>query len=254
MAEGHGEAKGAVAHTEAEGGHKAPFPPFEKSTFASQLVSIVIAFVALYLIVSRIALPRVGGVLDARQKTIEDDLAESQKLKDASDAALKSYESELAAYYGYPQYWGAGSLWAMGGYPYFPVALPTEAELAADKLAHDARAASNDGALRSAAHVKGYAIHATDGSIGHVSDFIFDNETWAIRYFVVDTRDWWPGGKSVLIGVHWITGIDWAEECVRVKITRAQVKSSPVYDDSAPVHRDYEVRLHSAYDRTGYWD
>jgi F-type H+-transporting ATPase subunit b len=97
VAEGHGDAKGATAHTEAEGGHKAPFPPFQKETFASQLVSILIAFVALYLIVSRIALPRVGSVLDDRQNAIEGDLAEAQKLKDASDAALRSYESELAA-------------------------------------------------------------------------------------------------------------------------------------------------------------
>ena len=97
MAESHGGAKGAAAHTEAEGGHKAPFPPFQKNTFASQLVSLVIAFVALYLIVSRIALPRVGSVLDARQKAIEGDLAKAQELKDASDAALKAYESELAA-------------------------------------------------------------------------------------------------------------------------------------------------------------
>jgi F-type H+-transporting ATPase subunit b len=97
VAEGHGEAKGAVAHTEADGGHKAPFPPFEKSTFASQLVSLLIAFVALYLIVSRIALPRVGSLLDERQNAIDGDLAAAQKLKDESDAALKAYESELAA-------------------------------------------------------------------------------------------------------------------------------------------------------------
>jgi F-type H+-transporting ATPase subunit b len=97
VAESHGDAKGATAHTEAEGGHKAPFPPFQKDTFASQLVSLLIAFVALYLIVSRIALPRVGGLLDARQKAIEGDLAEAQKLKDASDGALKAYESELVA-------------------------------------------------------------------------------------------------------------------------------------------------------------
>ena len=97
MAEGHGNAKGATAHTEAEGGHKAPFPPFQKDTFASQLVSLLIAFVALYLIVSRIALPRVGSVIDARQDAIEGDLAEAQRLKDQSEAALKAYESELAA-------------------------------------------------------------------------------------------------------------------------------------------------------------
>jgi F-type H+-transporting ATPase subunit b len=96
MAESHGAPKGATAHTEADGGHKAPFPPFQKDTFASQLVSLVIAFVALYLIVSKIALPRVGGVIDERQNTIDGDLSAAQKLKDESDGALKAYESELA--------------------------------------------------------------------------------------------------------------------------------------------------------------
>ena len=99
MAESHGAAKGpqAGAHTEADGGHGGAFPPFDSSTFASQLVSLAIAFVALYLIVSRIALPRVESVLDARQNAIEGDLSEAQKLKDASDAALKAYEDELVA-------------------------------------------------------------------------------------------------------------------------------------------------------------
>ena len=97
MAESHGNAKGSTAHTEADGGHKAPFPPFQKDTFASQLVSLLVAFVALYLIVSRIALPRVGSLLDERQNKIEGDLATAQKLRDESDAALKAYESELAS-------------------------------------------------------------------------------------------------------------------------------------------------------------
>ena len=90
-------AKGTGAHTEADGGHGGGFPPFESSTFASQLVSLVIAFVALYLIVSRIALPRVESVIDARQNAIEGDLAQAQKLKDESDAALRAYETDLAA-------------------------------------------------------------------------------------------------------------------------------------------------------------
>ena len=95
MAESHGD-KGTGAHTEANGGGRA-FPPFQKDTFASQLVSLAIAFVALYLIASRIALPRVGSLLDERQGKIEGDLAEAQKLKDDSDTALKAYESDLAA-------------------------------------------------------------------------------------------------------------------------------------------------------------
>jgi F-type H+-transporting ATPase subunit b len=100
MAESHGgakePAKGTAAHTGAEGGAHS-FPPFQKDTFASQLVSLAIAFVALYVIVSRIALPRVGGVIDARQNAIDGDLAAAQKFKDESDAALKAYEAELAS-------------------------------------------------------------------------------------------------------------------------------------------------------------
>jgi F-type H+-transporting ATPase subunit b len=100
VAESHGEAKGqkAGAHTEADGGqHSGGFPPFDPSTFASQLVSLAIAFVALYLIVSRIALPRVGSVIDARHNVIEGDLAQAQRLRDESGAALNTYENELAA-------------------------------------------------------------------------------------------------------------------------------------------------------------
>ena len=96
MAESHGGAKGTTAHTEADA-HGRAFPPFQKETFASQLLSLLIAFVALYLIVSRIALPRVGSLLDARQNAIDTDLAEAQKLRDDSSEALKAYESELAA-------------------------------------------------------------------------------------------------------------------------------------------------------------
>lgn len=96
MADSHGQKTGA--HTGAEGGqHSGVFPPFDSSTFPSQLVSLVVLFVALYIIVSRVALPRVGAVIDARQNKIEGDLAEAQKLKDESEAAIKTYESELAA-------------------------------------------------------------------------------------------------------------------------------------------------------------
>jgi len=96
LADSHGGANGTTAHTEADA-HGRAFPPFQKETFASQLLSLLIAFVALYLIVSRIALPRVGSLLDARQNAIDTDLAEAQKLRDDSSEALKAYENELAA-------------------------------------------------------------------------------------------------------------------------------------------------------------
>lgn len=95
MASGQDKSK-TGAHTAADGGAKGAFPPFQKETFASQLVSFFIAFALLYFIVSKIALPRVGKLLGDRQGKIDNDLAEAQRFKDESDAALAAYEKELA--------------------------------------------------------------------------------------------------------------------------------------------------------------
>src|SRR5262245_365203 len=84
-----------TTHSTEEHG-KPGFPPFQKEHFASQLVSFAIAFVLLYVIVSKIALPRVGGIIEARLGKIEGDLAEAERLKGESDAALQAYETELA--------------------------------------------------------------------------------------------------------------------------------------------------------------
>ena len=83
------------AHTEVPGGGPKQFPPFNKETFASQLVWLAITFVALYLLMSRVALPRVGGILEARSQKIAGDLAEAEKLKQQSEAAVAAYEKAL---------------------------------------------------------------------------------------------------------------------------------------------------------------
>jgi F-type H+-transporting ATPase subunit b len=85
-----------TAHTEASGGHKAPFPPFQSETFVSQLFWLAITFVALYLLASRLLLPRVGGIIDARANRIDGDLAEAQRFKTEADAANAAYEKALA--------------------------------------------------------------------------------------------------------------------------------------------------------------
>lgn len=81
-------------HTEAP--HSGGFPPFQKDTFASQLVWLAITFVLLYLLISRIAVPRIGGIIEAREKRIAGDLADAQRLKSDSEAALAAYEKALA--------------------------------------------------------------------------------------------------------------------------------------------------------------
>jgi len=84
------------AHTEHPGGGKPQFPPFNKETFASQLVWFAVFFIALYVLISRFAIPRLGGIIEARRDRVEGDLAEANKLKGQSDAALASYEKSLA--------------------------------------------------------------------------------------------------------------------------------------------------------------
>ena len=90
------EQKTTGAHTEQAGGHTGVFPPFDKTTFASQIVWLVIFFVVLYLLISRIAVPRISGILEQRSKRIEDDFAEAQRDKEQSEAALVAYEKALA--------------------------------------------------------------------------------------------------------------------------------------------------------------
>jgi F-type H+-transporting ATPase subunit b len=85
-----------TAHTEVPGEHKGAFPPFNSQTFASQLVWLVITFVLLYVLMAKVALPRVGGIIAQRQKHIDDDLAQAGAFKTQSDTALAAYEKALA--------------------------------------------------------------------------------------------------------------------------------------------------------------
>jgi len=106
--------------------------------------------------------------------------------------------------------------------------------------------------LRSSHEVSGYHIEAADGDIGHVDDFVIDDETWAIRYLVIDTANWWPG-KKVLVSPQWIERVSWRESKVFVNLPRETIKQSPEYTEESLLTRDYETRLHRHYNRQGYW-
>jgi hypothetical protein len=187
-----------------------------------------------------------------------------QQVRDSPDIdthqpVSRRHERDYLGYYAYPDYWGGIDLWAMGGYPLVPPVEPVlpgrlQEELQPRRQDDESQRSPEDVHLRSSAHVTGYDIEASDGSIGHVKDFVFDDESWAIRYLLIDTRNWWPGGKKVLIATHWIDGIDWSESRVRVKLDREQVRASPEYDESMVIDRAYEERLHEAYQRKGYWN
>jgi hypothetical protein len=112
---------------------------------------------------------------------------------------------------------------------------------------------SGDPSLRSLDEVRSYAIRGSDGDIGHVHDFLVDDQGWPIRYAVVATRNWWPG-KKVLIAPAWISEISWTEREVKLRLTREAIRNSPEYDPTATVDRAYEERLHRHYDAPVYWD
>jgi F-type H+-transporting ATPase subunit b len=84
-----------TAHTEAPGGHTV-FPPFQRDTFPSQLFWLAISFVLLYVLMAKVALPRIGAIFAERSKRIGDDLKAAEDFKEKSDAAHAAYEKALA--------------------------------------------------------------------------------------------------------------------------------------------------------------
>jgi hypothetical protein len=174
---------------------------------------------------------------------------------DAHKPVSRQHEIEYLRYYNYPTYWGGPNLWGMGAFPaYDPTGVTPEdmPDGPPRPILHE-NAAPADVHLRSTGEVKGYHLKTADGSIGHVSDFIYDDTDWAIRYLIVQTHNWWPGGKAVLIAVHWIAGVDWLESTVSTTLTRDVIRNSPAYDDSMPIDRGYEIELHQFYRKHGYW-
>jgi len=157
----------------------------------------------------------------------------------------RQFEETYYGYYGWPWYWGGPYMWGPYSYPYIARDSEKWRESTQKEKAWDPH-------LRSTHDVSGHHIQAADGDIGHVDDFIIDDETWAIRYLVIDTRNWWPG-KKVLVSPRWIERVSWSESKVFVNLPRETIKQSPEYTEESLLTRDYEARLHRHYNRDGYW-
>jgi hypothetical protein len=180
---------------------------------------------------------------------------------DTKMPVTRQHEQEYSGYYGYPYYWGGTGYWGGGMYPYMMLssyggasvlhAMNQESESArAHTHPHPDQAA--DPHLRSCAAIAGYHLHASDGEIGHVCGMLIDDETWAVRYLIVDTSNWWIG-HQLLVAPSWVEGMSWVDATVSVKLTRQAVKDAPAYDPGERLTRADEVRLYEHYVRTGYW-
>ena len=129
--------------------------------------------------------------------------------------------------------------------------VPIEANTQREVEQQAARDAEDDDAhLRSSREVLGYHIQAADGQLGHLSDFLVDDRTWAIRYAVVDTSNWWFG-KHVLLASEWITDVDWANSTVSVELTRQAVKDAPTYDPDVQMDEQWEHAYLAHYQQYG---
>ena len=155
---------------------------------------------------------------------------------DTQRPIYRQHEVELNKHYQWP--WQGEYGGTFGTVP-LPLSAADQTLRAQEDSASERR---DDPHLHSTRQVIGYHIHATDGEIGHVEDFIVDDENWAIRFLVADTHNWLPGEK-VILSPRWIKGMQWADSSVYFDLTREFVKNSLEFNVSKPISRDYEAFL-----------
>ena len=168
---------------------------------------------------------------------------------DAHQPISRRLESALLLHYGLAPYWLGPMAWGA-----VPLPVPPDAGSPVEQatLARQEADESEDAHLHSARDVIGYDIHARDGAIGQVEDFLVDDGPWTIRWVVVDTGNWLPG-KRVLVSPEWVEAVTWSDRAVRVGLTRDQIEHAPEYKPDEPLSREYEVRLFEYYGRPSYW-
>jgi len=164
----------------------------------------------------------------------------------------RQIEYNLHSYYGWDPLWAGNSYFGGGAMASPLLSPPLFGGFAAGEAAGvGAEAGEGDPHLRSVGAVTGCHIHATDGNIGHVENFMVDDATWTIDYLIVDTKNWWPG-KHVLLSPHAVQDISYLEQEIRLKVSRNQVKTSPAWDPVTIVEQEYQRRLHQHYDWPSY--
>lgn len=180
---------------------------------------------------------------------------------DTEKPVSRQHEMQYLKYYSYPSYWGGDALWGIGPSPnLLPMGRAYEwpadsyGQMMAEHDSEEAKKHENDDPhLRSCNAILKYHIRASDGDIGHVAGLLVDDETWAIRYLIVDTSNWGLG-HQVLVAPQWIREVNWSHSNVCVELSREALKNAPPYDATAPLDREQEVSLFEYYGRPGYWE
>lgn len=165
---------------------------------------------------------------------------------DSDKPVTRTEELKINQFYGWGNYWGALGVWGSSMYPLYLMDETPDQQLL--EMEEDLEQSH----LRKTSEVQGYDINAKDGKIGHVKSFLIDDETWNIRYIVIDTKSW-GHGKDVLIAPAWINEVSWTDKSVHVPFDKESVKDAPEFDPDAPLSRAYEEKLYSFYGKQPYW-
>lgn len=189
------------------------------------------------------------GTVDSLRQIVNVSLSRDQ-IKNGpaldSDAPVsRQYETFFNRYFDWSDYWQGSGMW--GEYSY-PRSMKIEKDLL--DIEQDPKAGPN---LRSTEEVSGYRIHARDDDIGHVEDYLIEEDSWAIRYLVIDTSNWIPGSKRVIVNPNWVDAVDWADRSLELRMTKEQVESSPQYDPQVGLNRDHEKAVFDHYNYPYYW-
>jgi len=174
----------------------------------------------------------------------KDQIKASPRL-DTEAPVSRQYEITYSKYYAMPHYWGGSAKWGSHAYPHL-----LAKEAMAPHLPGETDADSN---LRSVREVSGYRIQARDKKIGHLDDLIMDYRSWTIRYLVIDTSNWLPAIRKVLVASDWTNLVDYKRNRILVRLNSDQIKDSPEYDPGQPVNREQETVLYDYYGRPHYW-
>jgi hypothetical protein len=161
---------------------------------------------------------------------------------DTDRPVSRQMESHVYDFYGWEPYWMGAMATPFVAPLYLPRSRPIQ------PVSPGPQSQEGDPHLRSVAAVTGYHIHATEGEIGHVEDFLVQDAAWSVPYLVVDTRNWWPG-ERILISPRTVREIDWVDRSIHLNISRQQVKESRAYDASKMADRANEDLMLRYYRR-----
>lgn len=162
-----------------------------------------------------------------------------QQIEDSPDVDtdqpyFRQMEKRYFDYYSWPYYWSEMSIWGIDPRNTIMSGAVEEHQTGVSRQPSPEEQEAperpeGDPHLRSFREVSRYDFDAEGTLFGHVGDFLIEDDDWTVRYLVAETRTWWPS-QRVLISPMWIRSVDWADRCIKLRLTREEIESSPEFN------------------------